>query len=739
MRRFRRGILAGGPLVLLAVMGLVLAGCDAQETEVTRPVGEPLLEEGPETELDAEEVETRGVGGTMGRISPETAEEGELTRYSLAYPTGEKDTSALLIEKITPREVRANQPYEYQIRVTNLTDQPLTGVTVLESFPPGLQIERAQPQAQITSFGQQGQQQGQGEQQRQQQQRPQAQQQQQGQGGTQGQQQRDQAQQQQQDQQDQAQQPDGQQMGQGGTEGQQQPDQAQQQDQQDQAQQPDGQQMGQGGTQGQQSQGGQQAQQQQQGRQGQAGQQAQQQRGGQAQQQDQQQVSGEVARWMIGELGPEETRTINVVAVPTQVGQVSSCLAATYEPTICATLQVVNPNLEVSMSRIDADARVAVEAEDAYLCDELVYQIVVRNVGTGTAKDVKVQSELPDGITSLEGDRVLLANVGDLPAGEDKAVVAKLQPTDPGQYTMRAMAVTAGDRAYSNRVQTRVVEPRLAVDVSHPQWQYVEQPITFNVTVRNTSDVAAREVVVEMEAPGISDDGAVREIGRLGANESRTIPVTIDPGYIDDAEQVQLVAQARSICARPASAQAMTQIRRIPALLLETVDTRDPVPVGESTMYTITVKNQGSAADENVQIRAELPDELQFENASGPTDVQVEGNQLTFSPIDSLPPGEVARWQIEVSAQKEGDVRFRSELSSNYLRQPVPSVEPTRVVGDGQGFGVGATGAGQQQQQQGQQRQQPGGQQQQRGQGGTQGQQQPQRGQQSPQGGQMQQ
>src|SRR4051794_38950560 len=64
------------------------------------------------------------------RIRDVREESGEGTRVSLAYPTGNRATSAILIERISPAEVRLGQPYEYQIKVTNLTNSTLSGVVV---------------------------------------------------------------------------------------------------------------------------------------------------------------------------------------------------------------------------------------------------------------------------------------------------------------------------------------------------------------------------------------------------------------------------------------------------------------------------------------------------------------------------------------------------------------------------------------------------------------------------------
>lgn len=55
------------------------------------------------------------------------------SQYTLAYPTGERDSSLLLLEVASPQQVRVGQPYNYTVRVTNLTDAALHGVQVRDT------------------------------------------------------------------------------------------------------------------------------------------------------------------------------------------------------------------------------------------------------------------------------------------------------------------------------------------------------------------------------------------------------------------------------------------------------------------------------------------------------------------------------------------------------------------------------------------------------------------------------
>ena len=68
-------------------------------------------------------------------------------------PTGEVDSSTLLLEKVTPREVLRGVEFEYLIRLTNLTDMALEGVRVEDEFSGNLKLVGGEPSPQLDEAG----------------------------------------------------------------------------------------------------------------------------------------------------------------------------------------------------------------------------------------------------------------------------------------------------------------------------------------------------------------------------------------------------------------------------------------------------------------------------------------------------------------------------------------------------------------------------------------------------------
>jgi hypothetical protein len=76
-----------------------------------------------------------------------TYEEGGLkyTKGSMAFPTGQKASSTLLLEKVVPAEVMAGKSFQYVYRVGNLTDHDLQMVTVTDRVTPNFSAADATP------------------------------------------------------------------------------------------------------------------------------------------------------------------------------------------------------------------------------------------------------------------------------------------------------------------------------------------------------------------------------------------------------------------------------------------------------------------------------------------------------------------------------------------------------------------------------------------------------------------
>src|SRR3954469_10868169 len=225
--------------------------------------------------------------------------------------------------------------------------------------------------------------------------------------------------------------------------------------------------------------------------------------------QPERQGQGEQAGWTIGALKPKESRAIQVSAVAQKQGQLGTCVLASYQPSLCAAINVVNPQLQVTKRA----------PERADICEDIVWEYSVTNSGSGTSEPVTVRDQLPEGLTAADGGNVITLDAGPLREGQSKTARVRLKATRPGQLTSRAIASSAGGlQAESADSTTTVTQPKLGIKIQGPESEYVDRPIAYRVTVTNEGDSTARDAVAMVAVPGATKLVNVGTEGRTDRN-----------------------------------------------------------------------------------------------------------------------------------------------------------------------------------------------------------------------------
>ena len=85
-----------------------------------------------------------------GKCPPTAMEDGK-TVVSLAYPTGNEATSVLCLQKVAPAQVTAGETFSYELRITNLTSDPISNITINDRLPSGFSMASATPPASADS------------------------------------------------------------------------------------------------------------------------------------------------------------------------------------------------------------------------------------------------------------------------------------------------------------------------------------------------------------------------------------------------------------------------------------------------------------------------------------------------------------------------------------------------------------------------------------------------------------
>lgn len=381
--------------------------------------------------------------------------------------------------------------------------------------------------------------------------------------------------------------------------------------------------------------------------------------------------------WMLGSIAPGETRIIGLRGVAADMGMAGSCVSVSYESALCATTTVVEPALALTKS----------VTSGALVCDPIEAIYTVRNPGSGMARGVTISDPLSEGLATADGARRVSINVGDLAAGEERAFRVALQAGQTGSFASMATAASSGGlSAESSEPETVVTQPVLSIEAECGARTILGRNSTLNFVVKNTGDGVANDAVVVAALPAgtsfvsASNSGELTggritwRLGALNPGAERRVSMTVKASAIGN---ITAEASATAACAQGVTDRCESEVFGLPAILLEVVDEADPVEVGMTETYTITVTNQGTAPGTNIAMTCILAEEQELVGVTGSSRATTNGRNITLAPIASLEPGVQLSWRVTVRAKTAGDIRFSVMMKSDQLSSPVNETEAT--------------------------------------------------------------
>jgi len=384
--------------------------------------------------------------------------------------------------------------------------------------------------------------------------------------------------------------------------------------------------------------------------------------------------------WDIPTLGPKARQQYTVSGMATYTAPLKHSTTV-ITPVIPATaiIEVIQPELKLSKT---APAEVL-------LCDLIPIRYVVSNSGTGSIQNVRITENLPAGLRTTDGKGQLVFDAGTLGAGQSRQFTTELRATQTGTFASSAVASSStGLRIESESTTTSVGMPVLAITKTGPDRLYIGRPAAYEITIRNNSDVSAKNTMLEDTIPSgvtgveatagakLSGSKLVWEFGTLEPNGSKNVRVNYIP---TQAGTLVNTATAMAYCAEAVTSTMRTTVTGIPALSMEVVDIEDPIRVGNRATYVIRVENQGSATATNIRITCLLENNVQYISSAGATAGSQEGQTIRFFPLGSLAPKAQAAWRVVVEAVRPGDVRFKAIMNADQLNRPVEETESTHI------------------------------------------------------------
>lgn len=410
-------------------------------------------------------------------------------------------------------------------------------------------------------------------------------------------------------------------------------------------------------------------------------------------------MTGNEIVWTWPELEAGSDQIVRMTVRADQVGTFRNCATITATPVACTLVTVGEAKLMVAKS---------VDRGEFKVGESPNYTITVRNTGNALAENVILVDDVPQGlviptdistrVTGATGNvtvqgRQITVPVGDLAPGASRTVSFPLNTSASGEFINTV--VVRGDNVIKDSddesdVPIMVRVPGLEVEKSGTREQFAGKNADYEIVVRNSGETTLRGVVVTDTLPSeyrlVDADGGnfdettstiTWNIPSLPAGDEVTYNirvVNLTGGTFTNS--VVAEAQSDNLIDR---ANAPTTWEGYPAMLLEVIDTEDPLLVGDTTSYIIRVTNQGTANDYNVRIRAEFPAQITPVSASGATSGSVSGKMVDYAPVGTLEPKQTVEFRINARAAEEGDGRVFFRLDSELLKDPVTEQESTQV------------------------------------------------------------
>jgi uncharacterized repeat protein (TIGR01451 family) len=396
-------------------------------------------------------------------------------------------------------------------------------------------------------------------------------------------------------------------------------------------------------------------------------------------------TDGDMVLWHLGSLLPRQEKHLELELVASLKGEMHPQAFVSFTGLSSATLgiRVHEPKLVLKVS---APQRV-VAGDPANIV------LTVSNGGDGPAGQVKVRAELPEGLEYTRGKQVAF-EVGDLGAGESRTVQIVCMARSGGEQKCQVVAESAGVEKAREQATVRVVVPRLEVELTGPRLRYVDRKATYTLRVMNRGEVQASNVTASEIIPAgfklVSAAGAQHGppgqtiswfLGEMAPGQSRQIQFELLAIKAGDHRHIATACSERGFKIE-VKKELVTRVEDYSSLALELSHADDAIEVGRDTTYEILVTNMGSKMETSIKLICALPDKMEFKSAQGATRYHREGQLLIFEPVPRLAPRSDVIYQIRLKGLAPGDVRFKAQVTSANLIEPVIQTEAMKIYSD---------------------------------------------------------
>lgn len=388
--------------------------------------------------------------------------------------------------------------------------------------------------------------------------------------------------------------------------------------------------------------------------------------------------------WRLGTFAPGDEKKIKVKVIPVDEGDIGSITTVNFVAEVAATTRITSPKLALNVTSPEQ----SVVGEDV----SFIYRIM--NTGEGDATGVVLRSLLPDELSHTQGND-LEYEVGLVPAGESREVRLTMKAISPGDPKNNAMIEANGGITAKTSSDLNIIKSVLNLTRKGPGRRFVGRDAIYTMKVKNNSIRTLRNVRITESVPsglkylGTSPRGqydtSSRLIGwtipQIPAGQEVELKVTLNAKMVGNQKSVVDVADEDG---HQATLTANTKVEGFASLAIHEIKGKGSVAVGERVSWKFHLKNRGSAKATNVTLACKLPTNIEFVDAKGPSQFKVQGQLVTFDPIQSLQPGQETTVDIVMTAINQGNTRLDFSVNADQMQDPITHQEAVIVYDESQ-------------------------------------------------------
>jgi uncharacterized repeat protein (TIGR01451 family) len=396
-----------------------------------------------------------------------------------------------------------------------------------------------------------------------------------------------------------------------------------------------------------------------------------------------QRVGNDGLAWNLGELAAGQEATITMEIVPESEGEIGSVASVKFAAQASVRTISTQPRLSVKQTAV----------AEMLGGDSATIFIDLSNTGTGVARDVRLEEDVPSVFRHVTGASALQQDVGDLAPGETIRFEIELMALSAGKVSNMVRATSSNCATAESSYPIEVKAPKLQLQFVGPKLRHLERPAPYEAIIENVGTAVARDLYITARLPrgmnfiSASNEGTylpdqhsvVWNLMELGAGAKAKTDLVLLP--VEEGRfSISMTTDAEGVRAEPTQRDVVVEGQS--ELTFEIDDDNDPIEVAGMTTYTVRINNIGTRPDAEVRLVVEAPEGSTIEQVNSPMKYQVSGRQVVFAAIPSLASKQQVTVKVGVKHSKEGTQVLRASLQSQLRAVPVVKDESTQVYRD---------------------------------------------------------